>query len=169
MNRNISNAKRTIAYNNSDGKCIYCGKKVNKPIVKFIIPKSVFKWSEAIDNMANNDNNIFICCENCNNLNCGRIPTEKEIWNYHIKQEKKVDLIRFRRDTKKYINQYINMKHRVWQKQGRRCIVCHKDKDIKDYNLRRIDDKLPRTEDNAIAICPDCQDRYIHIPIKKGE
>lgn len=151
-----------------DNVCIYCGEKLTtgNSSIEHIVPQAVFKRTETIfheksrmSKLCHSDGNLAVVHRECNARRNSKLLADKAINNLCLPENKKSAYKKYVERCSKYIEAYSSLVNRIVKKQGGKCGICGSGIAVNTATIRRIDNKKPRTEDNAVAICPKCNYR----------
>lgn len=172
----VSKSKRMRLRTLQNNKCIYCNlelpengvrTELGETSVEHMVPQAVFKWTqELVDKTeetrrkCNSINNLALAHSKCNMVKNSEIPTEQSIETLNVSEELKDRYKKALSKNKKYIEIYNHLKTELLVTQNYRCGLCGRymknSNKINEMTIRRKDNSLPRTKDNAILICFYC-------------
>ncbi|MBO5388783.1 MAG: hypothetical protein J6A59_11685 [Lachnospiraceae bacterium] len=174
----LSPNKIEIIHNRQNKKCIYCNRPIDIKLqrgihwnVEHVIPRAIFKWLENILPKKDNDklfklitsmDNLALVHYKCNIRKDSYIPSEKELKELKVSTNVINKYIDTLNKTNEYIQQYYDIKNRVYSKQKCKCFICKKRTTFKSAVIRRKDSNIPRIESNAMVICTQCNSE-LHI------
>lgn len=166
--------KEDKIYRKTQGICILCGKKVHKPrsninahtqmkgrrsfTIEHYFPKAIHKWIQQphLKSHIEHLNNLFIVHRKCNMKKDSQIPKMKDIRKLYVSPIIQEQLTMLYRTLYDGIVAYRAIKQSAWDRQQRVCFLCHNQIMIHQATLRRFDNKLERSRDNAICVCQTC-------------
>ena len=142
--------------------CAICGKEIAfTPSVDHVLPRSLYKWSEAylsktefnnIKSLIESSDNKVMTHEVCNAFKEDEIPLIETLYLSDVDKSRLNDL---EKSLKNIIVNYRENKTKLLLGQNRRCASCGCK--IKNEGvLRRINPKRKRTWDNACIVCHKC-------------
>lgn len=177
---NPSRYRKKRAYDKTRGVCIICGKPIaddpEQWSLEHYIPRAVYKWvrSSELESRLESVVNLFVVHIHCNFKKDSQMPSHKTIANIHANDAIKTELHQLYDQVASNIAQYHAMKQSVWDKQGRLCVFCQRPLPLKKAILRRKNNLLDRTKDNAMCLCFRCSTRagsekYKHKMVKKKQ
>lgn len=164
--------RRQQAYQNSNGICILCNQPIlshEKWSVEHFIPRAIYKWIQKpeVELQVESAANLFAVHMDCNLKKDAEIPTVNTINSLNVSQTIKDELLLVYREIYDSIEQYRSMKQSVWAKQECSCAFCKKRIRLVKATLRRINNQLERTRENAMCLCFHCSLKASHPEYKK--
>ncbi len=141
--------------------CAICGKPiVSGSTVDHVVPQAIYKWNECYLARAEfNDLRRRITSPR-NTVRTHRYCNERKeesivsVDSLHVSRTKRAKLRATFTAVKPYIEGFLENKAKLLDAQEHCCYICHAP--LKNGVLRRIDDTLERTWDNACLICHRC-------------
>ena len=141
--------------------CAICGKPITNGVtIDHVIPQAIYKWNEKYLDKAEfrelrrritSPRNTVKTHRHCNEHKEESII---RVDTLHVSRTKRAKLRATYTAVEPYILAFLENKDKLRERQQGRCYVCHAP--IKNGVLRRIDDELERTWDNACIICHRC-------------
>lgn len=160
------------------GLCPYCGfpvkletRRGNYWSLDHVIPYCIYKWSEyalpeeeseRVYDMLNSVDNVVVAHHKCNMDKNSSMPSRASIIKMKLPNNMKANILSLMMIAHPYIDEHIKLMQRVYEKQNGVCYRCHKNIDLLDGTIRRVDLDKPRIEDNACIICPSCNEVLGH-------
>lgn len=168
--KKIKFSKKEEVNKNNNSCCYLCGEKINiykdDPTnwnIDHLLPIALLKWLPEskelgkLEEDIHSDKNLAIVHKRCNVIRDMKIITPDEFdKNKHSSNILKDNYREIYEKNKSLIKAFINLVKDVLQKQGNVCYGCGKPLSLKKATIRRIDDSLPRTIDNACCVCSNC-------------
>lgn len=158
----LSINKKLLIYQKTDGICIIC----NRPIslnpaqwsVEHYIPRAIYKWlpNQELEAKLESPTNLFIVHHDCNFKKDCALPNIKKINNLKINESVKTELRHLYKSVADSLAQYTAIKQSTWDSQQRKCYFCHRNITLNFATLRRINNNLPRSRNNAMCLCFYC-------------
>lgn len=146
--------------------CAICGKEIKYGKNRdHIFPRAIAKWEQAyispeelqtIRSLIGSKANIIPVHSYCNVQKDDAIP-----WLYalHIEPAHYLQLLKIKEQLSPYINDFLQHKRIIQQKQKNKCYSCNKP--LKTLGtIRRIDPTKPRIWSNACIVCTKCNCTY---------
>lgn len=150
--------------------CAICGRAiVDHCTVDHVVPQAIYKWHEqylgrtefaALRRRLTSPRNTVRTHRHCNERKEESIVGLAGIAALHVSRTKKAKLRETYRAVEPYIEAFLANKAALLERQGGRCCLCHTP--LKGSGvLRRVDDTLERTWDNACLLCHRCNSRRV--------
>lgn len=153
----------------SGGKCGICGLYVDvrghrhkEWNIDHVIPKAVLKWGVCSNNklayyrnLLSDTSNQIISHPGCNCIKGCNPPTSRDIDNLHISDFAKCELKYTLKELSPLIESYNARILALLMRQNSKCSQCGCELD-ENMAIRRIDNTRPRTTDNAMLLCAEC-------------
>ena len=147
--------------------CAICGKPITANCtVDHVIPQAIYKWHEsyldkaefsALRRRLTSARNTVRTHRRCNERKEESIVG---IDGLHVSRRKRAKLRETYRAVEPYVQAFLEKKEQLAAQQQGRCFLCRAE--LRDGGvLRRIDDQLDRTWDNACLICHRCNARRV--------
>lgn len=141
--------------------CAICGKPItNGCTIDHVVPQAIYKWNERYLARAEFDDLRRRITSPRNTVRTHRRCNERKeesivsVEGLHVSRAKRAKLRATFTAVKPYIESFLESKAKLLDAQGQRCYICCAP--LKGGVLRRIDDTLERTWDNACLICHRC-------------
>lgn len=173
MRHVVSKTIQREAYARTHGICVICGKPISKNesewSVEHFVPRAVYKWvhdSETKSIIEGNDN-IFIVHASCNYSKDSALPTNQLIKSMHADKKTKDDMRSLYRNVEGSVDEYRAIKQSVLAKQNSRCAGCGKIISFTNSTLRRKNNNIGRSKENAMCLCESCNVRASSFETKK--
>lgn len=158
----VAIAKQREAFAKTKGICVICGKKLREEekywSVDHFIPRAIYKWIPDIKTreLIESGKNIFIVHHQCNITKDSALPTKQSISDMHASDEIKADIRELFRATEKSVIAYRSIKQSILDNQNKKCAICDKELGLNEATLRRINNNLDRSRENAMCLCDNC-------------
>ena len=145
--------------------CAICGKPIlSNSTIDHVIPQAIYKWHEnylgrdefvRLRRSITSPRTTVRTHRRCNERKEESIVT---ISSLHVSRNKRSKLWKTYHSVEPYIEAFLQNKAALLEKQHQRCFLCGIP--LKDGGvLRRVDDSIGRTWDNACLICHRCNCR----------
>lgn len=158
---------KEMLFAKTNGICIICGKAVDRHAwsVEHYIPRAIYKWvpDRYLVSQIESDDNLFMTHYRCNTQKDSKLPTLYDISTLHTNDAIKGQLYDLYDRVKYGIRQYKTLKSAILKNQKGECAMCKKKVSPQRSVLRRRYPDLPRTKDNAMCLCRQCN-RQINDP-----
>lgn len=141
--------------------CAICGKPITAgATVDHVIPQAIYKWNESyLEHSEFSDLRRRITSPRNTVKTHRRCNERKEesivrVDSLHVSRTKRAKLRATYDAVEPYIQKFLEDKEKLRERQNGRCFICRAP--LAGGVLRRIDDGLDRTWDNACLICHRC-------------
>ena len=144
--------------------CAICGKPITGACtIDHVIPQAIYKWHEnylerpeflALRRSITSGRNTVRTHRRCNERKEEAIV---QLEGLHISRNKRAKLRKTYRSLEPYVEAFLAHKAALLKQQEGRCYVCRAP--LETGVLRRIDDSVGRTWDNACLLCHRCNCR----------
>ncbi|MBE7004104.1 MAG: hypothetical protein E7425_07445 [Ruminococcaceae bacterium] len=141
--------------------CAICGKPITFGCtIDHVVPQAIYKWHEsyldrteftALRKRITSPRNTVRTHRRCNERKEESIV---HVDGLHVSRTKRAKLRATFTAVEPYVQSFLASKEKLLEAQQHRCYICRAP--IESGVLRRIDDTLPRTWDNACLICHRC-------------